>query len=404
MHTYAQRLMSERDHLSEMITSLGERAAAEDRDLTDTEQESIDGWDKRGAEIDAQLKRTNEQMESVRAYASLRSRLVDNDTAPPETPAKRNGGGLVVARTWGSEFVDSDQFRSYSAGSSARVTMPTGLLERAASDPIMTTDLPIQAATYEPPRPRFDLTPLLNAITREPVAVGSVEYYRFQPDIPDPAPEVPEGELKPPAEITLEEKAVALKTYAHWKAITRQALEDYPRIRNIVETYLRDGLYRAIELAVAEAINTDTDIDAVASPGGSLLAGIRMGMAQVQENGFTPNALLLNNQDWAQMDIGVTLLAAMVPALQGGFWGITPISSPEIDPGTAYVGDLRSAVTYFDRNVANVFVTDSHADFFLRNKLVILAETRGFPAVVAPAAVVKVEGDATVPLGTPDEG
>lgn len=399
MHTYASRLMSERDHLTEMATDTAERAAAEDRDLTETEQASIDGWQKRCAEIDAQLIHTREQMESTRAWATLRQQLGQLDSPPAEGGnGNGNGGGRrspgqsIEVRSWGDTFVESDAFRSWHGGRGAPVEMPYGLLERAAADPITTSDLPIQAATWAPREPTWR-TPLLDAVGREPVGSNSVEWIRVQPDRPPAVPPTAEGALKPPLDVHFEEKSVTLETYAVWKPITRQGLEDYPRIRAIVEDYLREALRRSFASAVAAAIVADPDIPTVGTAATPLIASIRAAIAQVAVNGYSANALVVNPIDWAAMDVAAMILASILPGVQRGYWGLVVADDPGIPEGTAYVGDLAAAVTLFDRNRTAVYVTDSHADNFLRNILVILAETRGYAAVTAPTAMCKATGD-----------
>ena len=46
-------------------------------------------------------------------------------------------------------------------------------------------------------------------------------------------------------------------------------------------------------------------------------------------------------------------------------------------------------MTLFDRGVADVFVTDSHGDFFIKNILVILAEGRYKSAITDPLALAE---------------
>ena len=70
-------------------------------------------------------------------------------------------------------------------------------------------------------------------------------------------------------------------------------------------------------------------------------------------------------------------------------WGLTPVSVPGLAAGTTVVGDFKTAITLFDRGQTSVFLTDSHADFFLRNQLVILAEARMLAEAVEPSAMVK---------------
>jgi hypothetical protein len=57
--------------------------------------------------------------------------------------------------------------------------------------------------------------------------------------------------------------------------------------------------------------------------------------------------------------------------------------------GTAYVGDFAQAVTVFDRGTTAVYLSDSHADNFIRNVLLLLAEIRALATVPEPQAAAK---------------
>ena len=72
-------------------------------------------------------------------------------------------------------------------------------------------------------------------------------------------------------------------------------------------------------------------------------------------------------------------------------WGVPVIESEAITAGTALVGDFSKAVLW-DREQATVTMTDSHADFFIRNLVAILAEERAAFAVTRPTAFVTVTG------------
>jgi hypothetical protein len=85
------------------------------------------------------------------------------------------------------------------------------------------------------------------------------------------------------------------------------------------------------------------------------------------------------------------------PTAYGSYWGLTPIPNPAQVLGTAEVGDFKSAVTWFDRAKTAVYLTDSHSDYFVRNLLVILAETRAAFAVTDLRAAASVT-TAVVPL------
>jgi HK97 family phage major capsid protein len=70
-------------------------------------------------------------------------------------------------------------------------------------------------------------------------------------------------------------------------------------------------------------------------------------------------------------------------------WGLPVIESEAATAGTAWVGDFRKAILW-DRQQASLTVTDSHADFFVRNLVAILAEMRAGFGVIQPSAFCKV--------------
>jgi hypothetical protein len=109
----------------------------------------------------------------------------------------------------------------------------------------------------------------------------------------------------------------------------------------------------------------------------------------VQSNGYNPNAVLLNQADWAALDVTVMGGTLGGPTVGTTFWGLKPVASRWQPVGTATVGDFKAGVVWFDRNVSSVFMSDSHADLFIKNTLVILAETRGKAAVVEPLALAE---------------
>lgn len=58
--------------------------------------------------------------------------------------------------------------------------------------------------------------------------------------------------------------------------------------------------------------------------------------------------------------------------------------------GTALMGGFRMGATLWERQGVTILMSDSHADFFIANTLVILAERRANVAVHTPAAFTKV--------------
>lgn len=384
MITYLSRLTAERDDLTQAATGLANRAADDDRDLTETEQTSLRGWSERCAEIDRQLTEYNSQAESTRAYARLRSTL---ETPDPE-PARRQASTPDVAAGWGDQFTTSDAFRNYlGMGASGRVEVPSPLIEQRAEITSGGWVGTIPPYAYNGPAYRQS-TPLLDVVGKVTTGSNSVEWISWAPNPQTAAGVVVEGALKPEAVMTPSPHTDTLDTYAHWKAITRQALEDIPQIRSIVEGRLRGGILNALEGAVVAAIEGATGVPP--STGDSMLESIRAGVGVVQSNGFgTPNAVLLNPADWAALDFVVMGATVNGPVSAASFWGMRPVASSAIAPGTAWVGDFQAAVTLFSRGTTALYMTDSHADYFIRNMILLLAEIRAVATVPEPLAMAE---------------
>ena len=380
MITYLKRLTDERDSLSKAATETAEKAATEDRDLTDTEKSSLSAWEERCAEIDKQLTEYNSQAESQRAYARLRDQMSQPDE-PPKPPKAD-----PAPRGWGDIFVGSDQFRSYNGvGSSPRVEVPWETRAEIALD-----DIPASLTNpyFFQKVARTETTPLLNAIGQITVGGNAVEWVEWQPASVPSAPVVPEATAKPEMALTAVPHSDTLDTYAHWKGITRQALEDVPQIRSIVEGRLRAGLMQALNGAATAALNGGT-YTGVTNP--DLLAGIRIGLATAQEQGYgNANVAVVNPMDLADLDLSLMGSTNSGPTLNSSAWGLQFIPVSGVAAGTAFVGDLDAAVQMFQRGSASVFLTDSHADYFVKNIVLILAEIRALVVVSEPGAIVEV--------------
>ena len=75
-------------------------------------------------------------------------------------------------------------------------------------------------------------------------------------------------------------------------------------------------------------------------------------------------------------------------------WRIPVVETPAIAEGTALVGAFGTGAQLYDREQANIRVSEQHSDFFVRNAIVILAEQRLALAVKRPEAFTKITFDA----------
>ena len=390
MISYLKRLHDERVRLTERMAQIGEEAARDDRDTSEAEKAELGRIETRIAAIDPELERWNSDAESARAFATLTSRL---DQHREQGVESRRPAQQVETTSFGQNFVDSDQFRSYTGRGQSGVVELTDFMPHQQRAPIMTADLVIPPYILPPRVQDVIMPPLLTVVDVVGVGSGVVEWVVVGGD--PKAAIVGEGLSKPESALTFTPVSAPLDTLAHWIQITRQALEDATYIRSVIEGKLRRGVTLKIVDEIQAAITAATLPVATVPLGGELIAAIRAGIGTVQSNGYDPNAVLLNPADWAALDIAVMGGTLNGPTVGTNFWGLTPIASTLQPLGTATVGDFKSGVTWFDRNASSVFMSDSHQDLFIKNTLVILAETRGKAAVPEPLALCECSVSAT---------
>lgn len=411
---YLASKIRERASQSAVIASLQQLAADEKRDLSDDELKSIDAIEVRCAQLDATIAKLNKVDESASKFMGLYGGFEENESRVNQLKNRQDQvrqQQVIEARmSVGERFTASEQFKEYGGRGATRDwrvedAMP-GLELRSTpappdpSQPIMTPDFGgTPSQLWSGPAMPALRTPLFDVIGRVPTNMGSVQYYYWFQNPDDAASVVPEGQQKPPAPLQGELITIPIQTFAWWKAITRQALDDIPLIQTVIDTQLQRGIIRAINNAAADALNNNTDIQAAAG-GTGLLGQIRVAIAQIDEIGYSANAVLLNPLDWAELDTSLLpvlqrdINAPYGPLMNTVFWGLRPIPVPSIPQGTAYVGDFAEGLTYFDRQQTSLLMTDSHDINFTRNVLVLLAEARGAVAVTNAAIIIKCTGSA----------
>ena len=77
-------------------------------------------------------------------------------------------------------------------------------------------------------------------------------------------------------------------------------------------------------------------------------------------------------------------------------WGLPRVECEAVPAGTGIVGNFRMAVLW-DREASSIMASDSHADFFIRNLVAILAEMRAAFGIIRPSAFVVIDLTAEEP-------
>lgn len=212
--------------------------------------------------------------------------------------------------------------------------------------------------------------------------------------------------VKPQSTFSFGRDQTTVKTIAHWIPITKRALSDAPQMRTYIDSFLRYGLEEEFEDQLLAGTGSGENflglynqpgIQTQAAPGAGQdnLDILLMARTKVQIGGrATPTAYVMNPLDLQNIQLmrnenGDFYGGGPFSLTNPGIWGLPITTSEAVAPGTAWCAAWNWG-TIYDREQASVVATDSHADFFVRNMVAILAEMRAAFAILRPAAFVKI--------------
>jgi HK97 family phage major capsid protein len=410
--------------------AIWDTAEREKRELTDVEKDTINGHlgKAKGIEDDFNTKKAfREQFTNLTGGLGLGG---GEDGEPQPNPAPGPARGKSV----GAMFAGSPEYKALMAtvpngqfSEKARVQSQPMALVGGMKDLFFSGDRTQSAGVLmENDRrgmlPSFFERPLS---IRELVAPGSttsdtIEYTRWA-SVTNNAAVVPEARsadpvggavttalagVKPQSTFSFARETTTVKTVAHWIPITKRALADQAQMRTAIDQFLRYGLEEELEDQLIAGngtgenllgLNSTPGIQTQAAPGAGQdnLDILKKARTKVQIGGRAqPTAYVMNPLDWEAIELmrndngdfygnGPFALGPRT------LWSLPVIPSEAVAQGTAWVGAWNWAVLY-DREQASVQATDSHADFFVRNMVAILAELRAGFAVWRPSAFVKI--------------
>lgn len=220
---------------------------------------------------------------------------------------------------------------------------------------------------------------------------------------------------KPQSTMAFEGAQAPVRTIAHWEAAHRNVLADEPQLRSIIDNELMYGLRLQEDAQILSGDGTGENLTGVLNTTGiqnySWSSGATTPVADTKADAirraatlsflayYEPTGVVLHPNDWEDIELtkdsnGQYLVAVSVA--MGGeprVWRLPVVETPAITEGTALVGAFGTGAQLYDREQANIRISEQHSDFFVRNAIVVLAEQRLALAVKRPEAFVKVNFD-----------
>jgi len=413
---------------------INEKVIAEDREHTDVEKDTITEHLAKATALEQRAKTEAEFGQQFKAL-SAGIGLAADDERPAGINPQDTPNAVAKRMSASARFTGSEQYKALLGstpngrfGEKARVNMspvdlPGGMKdlfysgdhEASAGFLVPRDDRGLQATNYERP------LSVRSLFSSGSTGSDTIDYVRMA-SVTNNAAVVPEarstepidgttvtaaiGGLKPQSTFDFERDSTTVKTIAHWIPITKRALSDAKQIQTMIDSFLRYGLEEALEDELLTGDGTGEHflglyntpgIQTQAAPGAGednfdVLLKAR---TKVEIGGrATPTAYVMNPLDFQDIELmrdGNNNFYGNGPfsLTSPGVWGLPVVKSEAVQPGTAWVAAWNWAVIY-DREQASVTATDSHADFFVRNLVAILAEMRAAVCNLKPAAFVKI--------------
>ncbi|MFJ8144681.1 phage major capsid protein [Streptomyces sp. NPDC096048] len=381
----------------------------------------------RADQITAQIEQANQR--------DARRRALQAATLPAGDPQPQGGGqqrreepgmqpddrGNPHPLTVAEAFVRSKALETFRAGGMR------GKIGVDFSEPIETRDAPAGTTTTQtyplqntrvpgviPENPDYPLL-VADLLDQQTSDGTTLEYLR---DISGPvtgvgtwnkAAVVAEGATKPmsgPFEFEL--ITTTLKTVAHWVPITRQAADDNGQLMGYINGRLTYGLLYKRDREVLNGNGTTEMQGILTTPGigtyqpgaGSTdakLITVRKARTQAELALYPPDSVILNPLDWQDIELDTddngqfrVITSVQEPGAAMRLWGLRVVTTVAMAAGTALLGGFRAGATLWTRQGVTILMSDSHANFFVENTLVVLAEMRANVAVHTPAAFVRI--------------
>jgi HK97 family phage major capsid protein len=205
-----------------------------------------------------------------------------------------------------------------------------------------------------------------------------------------------------------------VRTLAHWEAAHRNVLADEPQLRSIIDNELLYGLRLQEDFQILNGDGTGENLLGILNTSGVQTYEHQTPADLTEDNYgdairraatlaflayYEPSGVVVHPSDWEKMELtknaqGSYLMAvSMQVGAEARIWRMPVIDTPAIDEGTALVGAFGSGAQLYDREQASIRISEQHADFFVRNAIVVLAEERLALAVKRPESFVKVSFD-----------
>lgn len=347
----------------------------------------------------------------INDYDSVLTALVrgeEGDPAATQPMANR------ANRTLGDIVVESDQYeaRGNLAAGFASIPVEGSLLGRDGSQ--LRTNITSGTANNDSgallpsgdpilPTPREARLFIRDLLTVQGTGLSSIPYVREYTPVTTEvgASSVTEVSAKPEVAMLWESDDAPVRKVAGWVPVSTEILEDADTLAGYINGRLAYMLALREEQQVLTGAGTGPDLEGIFTHSGvqtqasasDIPSTIGAAIGLIEAVDGDADGIVMHPTDYWTM-----LTTRYANQFDGGFstgapgavpfqsvWGLPVIRSrASVSAGSAYVGAFKLGATLFDRKQTEIRIGNQHSDFFVTNKVAILAEERVALAVHRP--------------------
>jgi HK97 family phage major capsid protein len=210
--------------------------------------------------------------------------------------------------------------------------------------------------------------------------------------------------LKPRSDLKFTTQMYPLATIAHIMYAHNTVLDDEPRLRNIINQEMSEGVKDAEDLQILYGDGTDTNIRGITqtqgiqsytqTAGEHRASALRRAITRVQLARLSATGVVLNPLDWEDIELEednqgrYLLVQSVAQGAEQTVWRLPVIPSDVMLEGRFLLGAFGTGAKIYDRQQVNVQVSTENRDMFERNTLTFRGEERIAVSMDRPEAFV----------------
>lgn len=316
------------------------------------------------------------------------------------------------SKSIGEQFAENEQVKAFKENTSGRVNMSFKAITNATpgtGNPLV-PEMRIPGIVHEPER-RLRVRDVLpvGRTTSNTIYIAKENVYTNNAGPQwGGSPQGRENIAKPTSDITFTSSTVPVETLAHLFDVSKQVLDDSPMLASYINSRGFYGLKLEEDDQLLNGSGSSGNLNGLVTQQTSYanqspevtnqnsLDLLRDACRQLEVANYMPTAMILNPQDWANIErVKVNagtddryIIGDPGRRLQPMLWGLPVVVTNTLAAGTFLVGDFNMVGMIWDREDATIAMSEHHDTNFAKNMVTIRMEERLALAVERTSAIV----------------